>query len=132
MPFVSIEVAGPVLAPEQVHRLQLGVTGLLAKVLRKRAELTAVRVLRAPDGGWSVGGRPARVAAHLEVTVTAGTNTGDEKARFVADAMQLLRDVLGPELDPVAYVIMHEVPGDAWGWDGQTQAARGRGAARSG
>ena len=124
MPFVNIKVAGPALAPERVRCLQRGATRLMAEVMRKRPELTAVLVERVDAAGWSVGGEPVRVAAHLDVKVTAGTNTGAEKARFVADAMRLLRDVLGGDLDPVAYVVVHEVPGDAWGWDGRTQAGR--------
>lgn len=124
MPFVNIKVAGPTLAPEQVQRLQQGAVRLMAEVMRKKPELTAVLVERVDAAGWSVGGEPARAAAHLDVKVTAGTNTEAEKARFVADAMRLLRDVLGGDLNPVAYAVVHEVPGDAWGWDGRTQAER--------
>jgi phenylpyruvate tautomerase PptA (4-oxalocrotonate tautomerase family) len=32
--------------------------------------------------------------------------------------------VLGTDLNPVAYVVIHEVPADVWGWDGLTQAHR--------
>ena len=87
-------------------------------------ELTAVLVEQVDAASWTVGGEPASVAAYLDLKVTAGTNTEAEKARFVAGAMQLLRDVLGSDLSPVTYVVVHEVPGDAWGWDGQTQAGR--------
>lgn len=124
MPFVNIKVAGLTLAPEQVQHLQRGATRLMAEVMRKKPELTAVLVEQVGAAGWTVGGEPARTAAHLDVTVTTGTNTEAEKARFVADAMQLLRDVLGGDLGPVTYVVVHEVPSDAWGWDGQTQAGR--------
>ena len=34
MPFVNIEIAGPVLAPEQVQRLQRGATAPMAEVMR--------------------------------------------------------------------------------------------------
>jgi 4-oxalocrotonate tautomerase len=124
VPFVNIKVAGPTLAPEQVRHLQQGATRLMAEVMRKKPELTAVLVEQIGAAGWTVDGEQARAAAHLDVKVTAGTNTEAEKARFIADATRLLRDVLGSDLHPVAYVVVHEVPVDAWGWDGQTQAGR--------
>jgi 4-oxalocrotonate tautomerase len=124
MPFVNIKLAGPTLTPEQVGRLQQGATRLMAEVMRKKPELTAVLVEQVDGAAWAVGGAPARVAGHLDVKVTAGTNTEAEKARFVEEAMRLLRDVLGGGLNPVAYVIVHELPADAWGWDGRTQAGR--------
>jgi 4-oxalocrotonate tautomerase len=124
MPFVNIKIAGPVLAPEQVQRLQRGATALMAEVMRKRPELTAVLVEQVDAAAWTVGGERVRATANLEVKVTAGSNTSEEKARFIADAMELLYCVLGAELNPVTYVVVHEVPGDAWGWDGQTQAGR--------
>ncbi len=124
MPFVNIKVAGPTLTPEQVKRLQQGATALMADVMRKVADLTAVLVEQVAVGSWTIGGEPARAAAHLDVKVTAGTNSEGEKARFVAEAMQLLRGVIGADLNPVTYVVVHEVAGDAWGWSGQTQVGR--------
>lgn len=63
-------------------------------------------------------------AAHLDVKVTEGTNTAEEKSHFIAAAMEMFRSMLGADLCPVAYVVVHEVPGDAWGWNGFTQADR--------
>lgn len=128
MPFVNIKVAGAALAPEQVRHLQQGATGLMADVLRKQPELTAVLVEQAPAAFWTVGGNEVPAAAHLDVKVTEGTNTAEEKSRFIAAAMELFRSVLGSDLCPVAYVVVHEVPGDAWGWDGLTQACRAQAA----
>ena len=128
MPFVNIKVAGPTLAPEQVRRLQQDATGLMAEILHKNPELPAVLVQQAPAACWTVGGNQVKAAAHLDVKVTEGTNTAEEKERFIAAAMELFRSVLGDALDPVAYVVVHEVPGDAWGWDGLTQAHRAQAA----
>lgn len=126
MPFVNIKVAGPVLTQDQVRHLQEGATTLMADVMRKKRELTAVLVEQVPISGWSLGANSIGMAAHLEAKVTQGTNTTDEKARFVGEAMSLLRSVLGPDLNPVSYVIVHEVPADGWGYDGRTQADRAR------
>ena len=73
---------------------------------------------------WTVGAGPVRAAGHLDVKVTAGTNTPEEKRRFVSEAVRLLRSVIGPILNPVCYVVVHEVAADAWGYDGRTQADR--------
>ena len=124
MPFVDITVAADTVTVEQVRTLQEGATVLMVDAMNKKAELTAVRVQQVPLVSWSVGGRPTTCAAHLDVKVSAGTNTSEEKARFIAGAMGLLRSVLGPALDPVTYVVIDEVPGDAWGWNGMTQARR--------
>ena len=126
MPFVTIRIAGPTLAPGQVRRLQESATDLMAGVLGKDPELTAVLVEPVAIGGWSVGRRQPPVAAHLEARVTAGTNTAEDKARFVAAADALLRHVLGAELPVATYVVVDEVPGDAWGYGGLTQEHRRR------
>ncbi len=86
--------------------------------------ITSVLVEQVSAVNWSIGIKPVKAAAHLEVKVTVGTNTPEEKARFVAEAMALLRSVLGPDLSPVTYVVIHDVPGEAWGYDGRTQADR--------
>lgn len=124
MPFVHIRAAGPALAPEQVRRLQDEATRLMATVMRKKPELTAVLVEQVAASGWSIGAESVRAAAHLDVKVTAGTNSAEEKARFVASAAELLREVLGRELPTATYVVVDEVPGDAWGYDGVTQDHR--------
>ena len=96
----------------------------MAGVLRKKAELTAVLIEHVSASDWTVGGEQVQAAAHVDVKVTEGTNTAEEKEQFVGEAMTLLRSVLGPDLDPVAYVVIHEVAAGAWGWDGFTQAHR--------
>jgi 4-oxalocrotonate tautomerase len=124
MPFVNIKVAGFSLAPEQVQRLQSEATRMMAEVMRKKRESTAVLVEQVDAAKWTVGAVPVRAAAHLDVKVTAGTNTPDEKRRFASEVMALMRSVIGPALNPVCYVIVHEVSGDAWGYDGRTQSDR--------
>jgi 4-oxalocrotonate tautomerase len=124
MPFVHVRSAGQTLNPEQTQRLQREVTGLMAGVLRKKAALTSVLVEQVPVSGWSIGGNPLTVAAHLDAKVTAGTNTAEEKARFIAEAHALLKAVLGAELPLATYVVVDELPADAWGYDGLTQAHR--------
>ena len=117
MPFVRLTITGPETGPETVAALQRGITALMAEVLGKRADLTAVLVEPAPAAGWSVGGVAVPRAAH-------GTNTAQEKALFVAAAHELLVRTLPGPLPLATYVVVQEVPADAWGYGGLTQAAR--------
>ena len=124
MPFVHIRVAGARLLPAQVVALQTEATHLMATIMRKKAELTAVLVEQLDVDGWSVGAARVPLAAHLDVKVTSGTNTPDEKAAFVAKAHGLLKTVCGANLPVATYVVVDEIAANAWGYDGQTQAAR--------
>jgi 4-oxalocrotonate tautomerase len=124
MPFVRITVSGPTLAPNQVSLLQVEMTELMASVLGKRADLTSVLVEQAATAGWAIGGTPAKVAVHVDATITAGTNSAEEKARFIENTMRLLKSVLGSELHPATYVVVTEVPANSWGYDGRTQENR--------
>lgn len=106
-------------------------TTLLETRLRKRAEVTAVRITLCTDE-WLIGGQsiaPELCRCHGEVLITAGTNTSAEKAAFIAEWQALLREHCGP-LPEASYLVIHEIAADSWGYDGQTQA--GRLAARQG
>ena len=124
MPFIRITVFGPTLAAEQVARLQTETTNLMASVLGKVASLTSVLVEQLPSGSWTVGGKPVPVAAHVNATITAGTNSSIEKARYIEATMTLLREVFGAELSPATYVVVEEVSAQSWGYDGRTQESR--------
>jgi 4-oxalocrotonate tautomerase len=64
--------------------------------------------------------------ALLEISITQGTNTVDEKSVFIATAYAELERQLGfgKPLEPASYVIVREVAATDWGYGGQTQAAR--------
>ena len=114
MPFVRITVSGPALSPKQVRLLHIEITQLMASVLGKRADLTSVLVEQPATADWAIGGTPVRIAVHLEATITAGTNSPEQKARFIEKAMGLLTSVLGSELNPATYIVVNEVPANAW------------------
>ncbi|WP_455273105.1 tautomerase family protein [Rhizobium herbae] len=124
MPFVHIQVAGAHIGSPEKQQLQKQATGFMVDIMRKRPEVTAVLVDVAEPGSWTVGGEPVPVAAHLDVKVTRGTNTHEEKARFVAAVAAMFREVLGPDLPIATYVVVDEIEADAWGYDGVTQEER--------
>lgn len=124
MPFINVKVAGGTLGQEQVAEIQKGITSLMADVLNKVGPLVGVLVEQVPSAGWSVGGEPVTRAAQVDAIVSAGTNTSEQKARFIAETNRLLRSVLGPDLSDVSYVVVHDVPKESWGYCGLTQAYR--------
>lgn len=124
MPFIRITASGPTLAPEQILRLQTEMTELMSSVLGKKANLTSVLVEQPAVAGWAIGGSTARVAVHVDATITAGTNSPEEKTRFIEQTMKLLKHVFGGELNPATYVVIAEVPAQSWGYDGRTQESR--------
>ncbi len=84
MPFVNVKFAGPKLAQAQVVAIQSGVTALMADILHKVGPLVGVLVEEVPLAGWSVGAEPVACATQVDATISAGTNTAEEKARFIA------------------------------------------------
>jgi 4-oxalocrotonate tautomerase len=126
MPFINVKIVGPELETGQIVAIQRGVTSLMADVLHKQAELTAVLVEQVERQGWSIGGAAVDCAAHVDATVSEGTNTPEEKAKFIAEANALLRQVIGAKLSPITYVVVHDVAKNSWGYDGLTQEHRAR------
>lgn len=106
-------------------RLAQALTHLTARVLGKNAEVTAVLLHTLSPGQWFIGGAaPAQPTALLEIDITAGTNSAEEKAAFIAAAWDVLERELGGPLAPASYVIVRELPATDWGYGGQTQRAR--------
>jgi 4-oxalocrotonate tautomerase len=66
------------------------------------------------------------IAAQVEAMIGVGTNTPDEKARFMAEMMQLLQSVLGSDLRTETYVVFHEFDDESYGRGGLTRAERDR------
>jgi 4-oxalocrotonate tautomerase len=122
MPFVHLKTTARVDA-DTVRELASDLTGLMVGILRKRAELTSVLIEAGVDGYWTVGSQSVAFSAELEATVTAGTNTESEKENFIAQAMASIRRHI-PKLAPIVYVVVREIAGTDWGYDGKTQAAR--------
>ena len=124
MPFVSLKIAGPELTPVQKRALQTGFTELMAGPMRKVHDLTAVAIESIETSDWSTGARPSEGrSAYAEVKVTQGTNSPQEMQQFIAEGHALLTATLGT-LPEATYVVVHEIPAQAWGYAGKTQEAR--------
>ncbi len=126
MPILNLKLSTQP-STERSARIATALTDLTVELLKKKRELTAVALDHVPPGEWFIAG--ASVAAqglntfHLDIKVTEGTNTKDEKARFIGQVFAVMEGIIGP-LAPASYVVVHEVRGDAWGYQGQTQEFR--------
>lgn len=124
MPFARLTLI-PAPTLDMAQSLAAELTAIVARDLGKQRDLTSVLVETPSAFRWTIGANEQEVAAHLEVCVTAGTNTEEEKRTFAGNAMLLLRQAL-PTLAVATYVVVKELPAIDWGYDGQTQADRAR------
>lgn len=109
---------------EGLARVAQALTDLTVELLGKRRELTALSIAITPEGRWFVGGAPLLGQSYqLDIKVTDGTNTAEEKAGFIAQVHTTLEALLGP-MATASYVVVHDLEGRAWGYQGRTQAAR--------
>ena len=126
MPILSVLVSGEPSA-ERSAAIAAALTGLTAEILRKDARLTSVAVQYVAPEHWVVGrsslDAQQKASFFLDVRVTAGTNIREEKARYIAAVFARMSELLGP-LHEASYVHVHDVPADAWGYGGRTQAQR--------
>jgi 4-oxalocrotonate tautomerase len=126
MPTLNLKLSPPVDAA-RMQSLASALTTLTHEVLGKRREVTAVLIESLPVTQWFIGAEPAKKpTALLTIEVTAGTNTGEQKARFVVDAFAELQRQLGGQggLETASYVQVRELPANDWGYGGVTQERR--------
>jgi 4-oxalocrotonate tautomerase len=94
--------------------------------MRKPIEGISLLIEHVRQGAWSIADVPVSVAAQVDAVIGVGTNTPEEKARFMGGMMELLRSILGPELQEATYIALHEFPHDSYGRGGLTRAERDR------
>lgn len=133
MPTLQLKVS-PLQNPSRYRALASALTDLTALHLGKRPNVTAVMIDDIPVARWHIGGCDvAGPTAFLEISITAGTNTAQEKAAFIAAAFAELQRQLGQgqPLALASYVIVRELPACDWGYGGLTQAGRKQASAGS-
>lgn len=103
------------------------VSDLTAKILRKDPDVTAIIVKSVDADDWFAGGKSLaeqKLASYwIDIHVSEGTNTKDEKAAYLAAMFERMAEILGP-LHPETYLHVDEVKGDAYGFGGLTQERR--------
>lgn len=121
MPYFRVTVTDPDLPSDVQRALAEGLTGLAVSVLRKSSARTIVHIDLVPADSYFIDGRPLTDGrdARVEADITLGTNSGAEKAAFIAQAGELLSDILGPLSR--AGVALHELHPESYGYNGVTQ-----------
>lgn len=128
MPFIQVAVSGKP-DPSLARTIARAVTERTSRILGTLKERTALDVSFVPKDQWFVGGESLEelgVASYwLEIRVTEGRNTPEQKAEYLSEIHALMGQLLG-ELHPISYAHVHGAVADAWGFGGVSQAERGR------
>jgi 4-oxalocrotonate tautomerase len=127
MPLITVAYSSSRQAPSLRADIAAAVSELTAEILHKDPEVTAIIVKSVDAADWFAGGKS--LAEHqlasfwLDVHISEGTNTKDEKAAYIAAMFKRMGDLLGP-LHHESYLHVDEVRGDAYGFGGLTQERR--------
>lgn len=126
MPYLNVKLSTPE-SPETTEQIASMLATLTVDVLKKKRELTSVAFEYISAQRWYIGGASLATqdtaTFYLDVKITEGTNTKDEKANYVRRVFAAVESVLGI-LHPASYIVIHEVRADAWGYAGTTQECR--------
>ena len=126
MPYLNLKLCGEP-SQETAGLIAKCLTDLTTEILKKKRELTAIVVEIVAPSRWYIAGASLKEQSlrsfYLDIKVTEGTNTKDEKARYALRVFAGIEAIVGT-LAPASYVVIHEVRADAWGYQGQTQEFR--------
>jgi len=126
MPYLNVKLSERE-SPEMTKQIADILASLTADILHKKRELTSIAIEYIEGQRWIVAGAPISSQGmktfNLVIHVTEGTNTKDEKARYVKEVFSSLGSVLG-KLHPASYIIIKDVAADSWGYEGATQEFR--------
>ncbi len=126
MPYINIRL-GTDLDNAQRAQLYEQTTTLMNQVMGKRREVTVVHIQESAPGLWATNAQVLSaddpVGAYVDIKITQGTNTPDEKAEMIAQTVQMLQKVVGT-IQEACYVVIDDIPANSWGYDGKTQAER--------
>jgi 4-oxalocrotonate tautomerase len=96
-------------------------------LLHKDPKVTAIIVKSVEAADWFAGGKSLAeqnlASFWLDIHVTEGTNTKDEKAAYIGAVFKRMGELLGP-LHHESYLHVDEVRADAYGFGGLTQERR--------
>ena len=127
MPLITVSYATSRQSAALKADIASAVSELTANILHKDPGVTAIIVKSVDANDWFAGGRPLaeqKLASYwIDVHVTEGTNTKDEKAAYIAAMFKRMSELLGP-LHHETYLHVDEVRGDAYGFGGLTQERR--------
>jgi 4-oxalocrotonate tautomerase len=104
---------------EEIVKIVLNNT---TNILNKRTEVTSVLVEFLSSKSWSIGG-VNYPTFYLDIKITKGTNTKEQKAKYIEKTYKDFNKLL-EVVNPTSYIVIDEVDGDSWGFEGITQEYR--------
>ena len=121
MPYINIKINC-----EKSEKIKEKIVNIVlentSEILHKKKEVTSIFVEFVSADDWYIENKKEKTF-YLDIKVTKGTNTKDEKASYIkktyADFKNLLDDI-----SPASYINIDEVDGDSWGFEGLTQEYR--------
>jgi 4-oxalocrotonate tautomerase len=126
MPYLHAAISG-VRSENLTTQVSNGLLELTARFLGKKKELTSIAVDYRVSRQWSIGGVPMdgrnMRTFSVIVYVTSGTNSEEEKSTFIRNAFEMMQKYTGAT-EMTSYVIIQDIPGNSWGYGGQTQKIR--------
>ena len=126
MPFLNVKISGQP-SQEITDKVTDFLTGNTVATLGKKTEVISVAIEFIPANQWAIGGvslvAQGMASFYLDIKVTEGTNTKNEKASYIQKVFAEFEAVLG-KLNPASYIVIHDVRADAWGFAGETQEYR--------
>jgi 4-oxalocrotonate tautomerase len=127
MPLITVTYSSPHRVPSLKADIAGAISELTAKILHKDPKVTAIIVKSVEAADWFAGGKSLAeqnlASFWLDIHVTEGTNTKDEKAAYILAVFKRMGELLGP-LHHESYLHVDEVRADAYGFGGLTQERR--------
>ena len=127
MPLITVTYATSRQAPSLKADIAAAVSELTATILHKDPKVTAIITKQVDAADWFAGGKSLaeqKLASYwIDIHVSEGTNTKDEKAAYLAAMFVRMAELLGP-LHEETYLHVDEVKSDAYGFGGLTQERR--------
>lgn len=124
MPFINVHLCQTQLKQETSSQVAQILTHLAETKLHKDGHVAAVTVKQFTPDECFINAKPVTNNTFMvEIKVTHGTNTREDKAAFIKAAYTELSQLLG-NVAKESYIIVTDVPGSDWGFGGLTQDVR--------
>jgi 4-oxalocrotonate tautomerase len=127
MPLITVTYSSSRQVASLKADIAAAVSDLTAAILHKDPKVTAIIVKSVDAADWFAGGKSLAeqnlASFWLDIHVSEGTNTKDEKAAYLAAMFKRMGELLGP-LHNESYLHVDEVKGDPYGFGGLSQERR--------
>lgn len=118
MPYINIKLNVP-----KSEELKKTIVEIVLKnsegISKRKREVTSILVEFVSFEDWFINDKNCKTF-YLDIKITKGTTTKDEKQEFIKNIFDEFKELLG-DISNVSYIKIDEINGDCWGFDGTTQ-----------